>query len=103
MSRSYYEWCAAREAWREAQGRRVSSLPYPDQNSIVYARHSMNPFWERRYETARSLISSSYNLNFDTEEVATFINNAAEVEARKEDEFLEKFFPDFDRNGNRID
>lgn len=102
MSRSYYEWLAARQQWREDQKLRVSSLPYPGKDSIVYARHSMNPFWERRYETARSLISSSFDLSFDTDDIAKFIDDAAKVERQKEEEFLEKFFPNFDKNGNMV-
>ena len=94
MSRSYYEWMTAKQAWHEQQNLRISSLPYPDANSIVYNRDSSNPFWERRRQHALSLIPSSYNLNFDTDAITQFINNAATVEEQKEEEFLNKFFPD---------
>ena len=94
MSRSYYEWMTAKQAWHEQQNLRISSLPYPDENSIVYQRNSTNPFWERRRQHARSLISSSFDLGFSAEEVSEFISAAAEVEYKKEDEFLKKFFPD---------
>lgn len=93
MSRSYYEWMAAKQAWHEQQNLRISSLPYPGANSIVYNRDSSNPFWERRREHARSLISSSYNLNFDIDAVSQFISDAGKVERAKEEEFLAKFLP----------
>ena len=94
MSRSYYEWRAARDQWRVDQGLRLESLPYPDENSIVYQRDSTNPFWENRRKYARSQISSSFNLNFDADAVEQFISDAAEVEEQKEKEFLDKFYPD---------
>ena len=59
MSRSYVEWRRAQNAWLLDQGRRIADIPYPGRDSVVYERESKNPFWERRREYAKSLISLS--------------------------------------------
>ena len=59
MSRTYYEWMAAKQKWHLEQGLRVASIPYPHESieyPIVYTRQSTEDFWERRRSAAEELI-----------------------------------------------
>ena len=94
MPRSAKEWWAANDAWHRNQNRQIASIPYPGKDSVVYERESHNPYWARRYDNAASLIPSSINLSFHAEQISEFIDAAAAAEEAKEQEFLDKFFPD---------
>lgn len=92
MSRSYYEYLKARDAWRVQHNLRVSSFPNPPEDSIVYTRESTEDFWERRRKRTQDLIPQQ-TLNFSVEDTFKFINDVARQERDKEEEFLEQFFP----------
>lgn len=94
MPRSAKEWWAANDAWHRNQDRQIASIPYPGKDSVVYERESHNPYWTRRRDNAASLIPSSVNLSFHAEQISEFIEAAAAAEEAKEQEFLDKFFPD---------
>lgn len=92
MSRTYYEWRDAHNAWLENQNQRISSLPYPGRDSVVYERESNNPFWERRREYAESLISLSL-LKYDSNRAPDTFRQIAAIERQKEEEILHRFLP----------
>ena len=92
MSRTYYEWRDVHNAWLENQNQRISSLPYPSRNSVVYERESNNPFWERRREYAESLISLSL-LKYDSNRAPDTFRQIAAIERQKEEEILHRFLP----------
>lgn len=95
MSRSYYEWMAAKRQWWNSQAGAIASIPYPSESipyPIIYKRESTNPYWERRRTNAADLIPDSLNFNFQFEDIENFIRSAADFERTKEDEFLAKFY-----------
>lgn len=94
MSRTLLEWLEARDEWRTAQGYRINSLPMPGPDSVVYERESTNEFWHKRWDHAKGLIPGSSKLSFTEQQIVDFIDAAADIEATKEEEFLDKFFPD---------
>lgn len=59
MSRTLYEWLAARDTWRQEHNQRAASFPYPQKESVVYNWSSPNDFWEDRRNNAADLISAS--------------------------------------------
>lgn len=101
MSRTYYEWLDARDAWRRAHALKISSFPYPDKNSIVYARASTNDFWERRRAHAEANVPFE-SFTFTAEDTFKFIADVAASERAKEEEFLSKFFPKGEIRGGNI-
>lgn len=92
MPRKLSEWQAIRDNYYKAT--RIE-FPFPGINSVVYERESTNQFWEQRRDNALSLIPSSINFSFSANEISNFINAAAEAEEIKEQQFLDKFFPDY--------
>ena len=76
MSRTYYEWLHARDAWRSEHNLRISSFPFPDRNSIVYERESNNTFWEIRRSDTAALIPHT-TLSYAAEDTFNFIRSVA--------------------------
>ena len=95
MSRTYYEWRDAKNAWLSAQNKRISSLPYPGRNSVVYQRESKNPFWERRRQDAKSVIPLT-TLNYSADSVIELFHTIAAQERAKEENILQRFLPNED-------
>lgn len=100
MSRTYYEWRDAKNEWLAARNKRISSLPYPGMDSIVYERESDNPFWERRRQNALSQIPSSLYFTFEDNRIESFIRSAALQEYMKEEAFLNQFYRDDGKGAN---
>lgn len=97
MSRTYYEWRDAKNAWLIAQHKRVASIPYPTKDSVVYQRESNNPFWEHRREHAESLIPLTA-LNYNEDVALELFQNIGQAEEDKERALLEKFLPNTEIN-----
>lgn len=97
MSRTYYEWMAAKQKWHLEQGLRVASIPYPHESieyPVVYTRQSTNDFWERRRSAAEELIPYHHFMKLQNSDIYNFINATAAFERQKETDFLSKFGTD---------
>ena len=97
MSRTYYEWMAAKQKWHLEQSLRVASIPYPHESieyPVVYTRQSTEDFWERRRSAAEELIPYHHFMNLQNSDIYNFINATAAFERQKETDFLSKFNTD---------
>lgn len=77
--------------WLEDQSARRAAIPNPD-DTVVYDRASVNPYWESRRQHALANIPSSYSINFPIDRIEKFLWAAADFERGKENEFLDKFY-----------
>ncbi len=64
MSRSYYQWMAAKRKWYNSQEHRVANIPFPIPKAVVYERESTNPFWERRRYDAAERIPTTLSIKY---------------------------------------
>lgn len=106
MSRTYYEWMAAKRKWFDEQQRRKAQIPHPGIDSfdhVVYQRHSTSSYWESRRSNAESLVPQNLNFNFKDTEIESFIRAAAQYEFQKEQEFLQEFYTDNNTEDSHID
>lgn len=95
MSRTYYEWMAAKQEWHYSQKLRIASIPYPGevlQYPVIYKRESSNPFWQRRYNDALSKLHPT-SLNFSSEITSHLFNQIADIEEQKELALINQFLP----------
>ena len=81
MSRSYYEWMAAKRKWYDDQQRRRADIPYPTGENIFYQRESNSPYWERRRSIGESIIPSSIDFHFEETTIESFIPNPHNISA----------------------
>lgn len=99
MSRTLYEWLAARDAWRQEHNQRAASFPYPQKESVVYNWSSPNDFWEDRRNNAADLISASRILfdenRSELKALGERVHSVGIAELEKERTFLRQILPDF--------
>lgn len=88
MPRTFQEWKRIRDSYYEPV-----DTPYPDKDSVLYKRESNNPYWQRRYENAKSDIHLTA-LNYTENKVVSLFDSMANIEEDKERALLSKFLPE---------
>lgn len=98
MSRSYYEWRRAYNAWKANYYSGISSLwPDPDA-SVVYTERSKNPYWvERQNKTEDSIGLSMLSVSENLPEISIISQHLIDIgqaEFNKEMSLLKQLMPD---------
>ena len=86
------------QKWINDQIRRRASIPQDPYESlqplysIIYSRQSTNPYWEYRRANAAAHIPAAMPIQFKLDDIAGFLDQAADYEQAKELDFLSKFY-----------